>query len=901
MEAIFEGLSVVRMLYSPKFYESRGSVRPTSGTRLGGIFLSDSSFWEAGYSPTSSSGAGELVHRLGASQIAVVQRAQTFGAKEAQSIGMKSRHLRLISKRSWISWISKRFSFGVSGFLERPALMILAGLLAGLLFHPSARAQSAGKWNKLGQAAELRQDYDTAYEDYLKAHQKSPGDMRYTARVDRMRFQAAASHVDRGRVLRQSGDLGGALNQFTRALQIDPSNEAAAQEIRITQSADRSSGGGSSIIPAQTAETKAMLSDVASISAPVQLKPMSDERITLHMVEDSKNVYTAIAKWAGLNVIFDPDYTSKRIPVDLVDVTRSEALRIVGTLAGTFYKAVTPDTILVAQNNRQKHTDLDDLAVQTFYLTNPSQASDANEIYTALRNILPADSATSYLVPSENAIIVRGTQDDLALTEKLLNDLDRTKPEVVVDVAILEVNRDKIRNLGITLPQSIGLTPQTSPNSTNTTATTTTTGTTATATSSSFTLNTLANVNATNFAVSITGGTLNALLTDADTRVLQNPSIRATDGQQATLKIGSKIPVATGSYSAGAATGITAGIGVQTQFTYLDVGVNIDMTPTIHLDREVSLKLQVEVLSQTSSVTISGVTEPVIGQRSDKTTIQLKDGEPCLLAGILTKEDNMTNSGTPGLSEIPFLKYFFGSVNKETEQDEIVFILVPHIVRESVLTRLNTRSIDTGTKNDIEVRRSATTADDLSSEIIPPTPTSNTSAANAAAAMVEQLKQQAMPPTPGAPRPPTPAAPPAAAAAPVQLTITPREVSQTAGSTFQAAIMLTNAHDVFSVPMELQYDPKVLQLVNVDTGGLLGGDGQPVALVHRDEGNGLVMISASRPPGVSGVNGDGQVCILTFKAIGAGDSNLTLVKVGAKNSTQANLPAVGSQAVVHVK
>jgi general secretion pathway protein D len=101
--------------------------------------------------------------------------------------------------------------------------------------------------------------------------------------------------------------------------------------------------------------------------------------------------------------------------------------------------------------------------------------------------------------------------------------------------------------------------------------------------------------------------------------------------------------------------------------------------------------------------------------------------------------------------------------------------------------------------------------------------------------------------------------------------------------------------------MQIQFDPKVLQLVNVDTGGLLGGDGQPVALVHRDDGNGMVTISASRPPGVSGVNGEGQVCILTFKAVGAGDSKITLVKVGAQNSAQASLPAVGSAAVVHVK
>jgi general secretion pathway protein D len=762
---------------------------------------------------------------------------------------------------------------------------------------PSAEAQMASTWNRRGQAAELRQDYDAAYEDYLHAHQKNPGDLRYQARLDRMRFQAGAMHVDRGRVLRQNGDLAGALNQFTRALQIDPGNESAAQEVQITQHQDQTPGASNA--PVGATDDSAALKEIAGISAPLELKPVSDDPITLTMVEDSKNIYQTLGKMAGLNVIFDPDYVSKRIPVNLTNVSLTDALRIVGTVSGTFYKPVTADTIFVAQNSTTKHHDLDDLAVQTFYLTNVSQQNDGNEILTAIRNLLPADDKI-YLVASQNAIIMRAPREHLVLAEKLLNDLDRTKAEVVVDVAILEVNKDKMRNLGISLPQSFGITPQA-----NNTPTSTGTGTTGGTTSNSaFTLNTLANMNATNFAVTIGGGTLSALLSDTDTKVLQNPSIRATDGQTATMKIGSKIPVATGSYSAGAATGITAGIGVQTQFTYIDIGVNIDMTPTIHLDREVTLKLSVEVSTESGSVTIEGVTEPIIGQRSDKTTIQLKDGEPCLLAGILTKMDNYSNSGTPGLSSIPLIKYLFGTINKEVQDDEVVFILIPHIVRESVLTRLNTRSIDTGTGATIELRHAP--IDEILAESTGPAsaaPASNTTAANAATAMVQQMRQQALPPR-AAGNPPaakTPAAPAAPAGPVVTLTMVPANSTQAVGSTFRASVILSNAHDVFSVPLDIQFDPKILQLVNVDTGGLLGGDGQAVALVHRDEGNGHVTVSASRPPGVSGVNGDGQVCIFTFKALAVGDSNIALVKVGARNSLQASLPAVGSQAVVHVK
>ena len=189
------------------------------------------------------------------------------------------------------------------------------------------------------------------------------------------------------------------------------------------------------------------------------LQPVSNDPITLHMVEDVKVIYQAIGKAAGLNVMFDPDYTSKRIPVDLTSVSLQDALRIVGTLSGTFWKPVTSNTIFVAQNNRTKRTDLEDLAVQTFYLTNAAQQNDANEILVALRNLLdPSIKFTWWRARMRSSCARR--PDQLMLAEKLINDLDRTRPEVVVDVAVLEVNRQKERNLGITLPTSFGLTPQ---------------------------------------------------------------------------------------------------------------------------------------------------------------------------------------------------------------------------------------------------------------------------------------------------------------------------------------------------------------------------------------------------------------------------------------------------------
>jgi general secretion pathway protein D len=797
---------------------------------------------------------------------------------------------------------------------------------------PCAKAETAGGWVKQGQNAEARGDYDTAFECYKHAYEKHPKNLAYKTHYERVRFQAAAQHVDQGRKLRAMGDPAAALTQYMRALEIDPSNQAAQQEIDETRKQQLAlpAPGGGSPQSEQISHQDETLREVGSLSGPVELKPISSDPITLHMVEDTKVIYQAIGKAAGLNVLFDPDFQSKRIPVDLTNVDLNDALRIVGAIAGTFWKAETPNTIFIAQNTVSKRHDLDNLAVQTFYLTNAAEQADANEITTALRNLLDP-SVKVYLVPTQNAIVMRATTDQLMLAEKIINDLDRTKPEVVVDVAILEVSKEKMTQLGISLPQNFGVSLQ-SLSQEQQAATTNGTTTTTTNTGSSLTLNSLGNLNANNFAVTVGSATANLLLSDSDTRVLQNPRVRATDGQQATLKIGSRIPVATGSYSAGAAAS-TVSLGVQTQFQYLDVGVNIAMTPTVHYDREISLKMKIEVSTQSGQTTISGVTEPIISQRVIEQEVQLREGEPSILAGLLEQDNDNALSGTPGLGQIPLLKYLFSSTTKDNKQDEIVFLLIPHIVREQVISSLNTRAIDTGTNQEIELRRAPEPVEEPADDnspgrnpdatlqpgaanggINPPLPSPNKNmtsgaAANLAAANMDQQARGAN--APGGGLNAADAANLAAtqmqqqqaqdSAPPLALNVMPPVSSQAVGSTFQMAVMAANARDLFSVPMQVKFDPKVLSLVNVDAGEMLGRDGQAVALVHRDDGAGLVTITTSRPPNVLGVTGQGVLCTLTFKAATAGDTQVTLVKVGAKNSAQASLTAVGSQSMVHVK
>jgi general secretion pathway protein D len=624
------------------------------------------------------------------------------------------------------------------------------------------------------------------------------------------------------------------------------------------------------------------------MGGPVLLKPISSEPLTLHMTEDSKIVYETVGKASGINVLFDPEYTSKRIQVSLANVSLPDALRILATVSGTFWHAITPNTIFVASDTRAKRQQLEEQAVQAFYLSNVSQQNDLNDIQTALRNLLP--NAKLYGVPSQNAIVMRGTPDELMLSQRLIEDLDKPRPEVVVDVSLIEVDRDRTRTIGLELPGSFGIALQ-PPNATSTT----TTGTTATSgTTQNLTLNNLANLNGTEFAVTVGAATANLLLSDSNTKVLQNPTVRATDGQKADLKVGQRIPVATGSYQTGAATAVVSSL-VNTQFTYLDVGVEIEITPTVHFNGDVTLKTKIVTSEEQSPVSIGGISEPVISQRTSEQTVRLKEGETNIMGGFLEKEDLVSVTGTPGLGEVPLLKYIFSSQTHEVIDDEIMFLITPHVVRSQRLNPLNLGAVDTGTGSNIELRfvDSQGSAQASASPVLQMLPTVNSTHAGSAAAT---LPSQAQPP----PVAPSPAAGAASAGPALSLQIVPPADPPKEGSTFQVVVRLTGGQDVFSLPMMMHYDSSKLFLINVDTGDLLGRDGQTIALTHRDDGNGMLVIASSRPPGVVGVSGSGAVCILTFKAKTAGDAAITLVRAAAKNSAQQSTEIAGSQAQVHI-
>jgi general secretion pathway protein D len=754
--------------------------------------------------------------------------------------------------------------------LKSVAVLLLVVSLAAL----PAYADKASSLYNQGRDAEARQDYETAYADYSEAYKLKPSDVRYRAAAERGKFLAAASHVHRGQILRDSGKLQDALAEFQKAISIDSSSFIAVQEEKRTrQLIEQAEHPAPQSLNTGDVLTRRM----EQAAGPVDLAPISNSPITLRLSEDSKIVYESICKLAGINVLFDPDYTSRRINIQLNGVTLQDALQIVALESKTFWRPVTPNTIFIAADTTSKRKELEQNVVRTFYLSNLSQPTELQDLVNTIRTIVEVNRVQQ--LPTQGAVVVRGTPDQVALVQKLIDDIDKARPEVVVEIAIMQVSKTKMRNLGITPPASVSASLQDNINSNTSTTTTgtTTTGTTGTTTTPTSTagnvnLNSLAHINATNFQLNIPTATANILFSDADSKLIQNPSIRAVDGQKATLKIGDRIPVATGSFQPG-----IGGVGinplVNTQFNYIDVGVNIDVTPRIHANGEVSMKMVLDVSSVTSFQNIGGISQPVIGQRKVEHEIRLKDGEINLLGGILQQENDKTLAGIPFLSQIPILKYLFGSENINKVDSEVVFAIIPHIVRGYDVNASNTRAIDVGTGTSIQLSRM---------------PTQPVSAPNAPPQQQPGVPQSNNQPAQGNPNG-------------AVLSFDPSTVDAPVGSTVAVNVAIAGGQNVYSVPVQIGYDPKTLSLVNVSNGSFLSRDGQVVALVHRDDSiTGQVQVTATRPPGAPGISGDGQVFTLTFMAKAPGASQLSIHQAVLRDAAQQKIPATGSQAMITV-
>jgi general secretion pathway protein D len=558
-------------------------------------------------------------------------------------------------------------------------LRTFLALILGLILVAPIHSDDAKNAYRRGQRAELKSEYDAAFEAYRQAYSLRPREPKYIAAYLRSRSSAASQHVTNGLKLRDNLKYQEALVEFQRASSIDGTSFVAVQEVQRTIFLMRKQAEAE-------AEKSAVISKPAKsaeIEGPAELTPSPNTPITLHMTTTADNIYRTIGKLGGVSVLFDLDYKPQKITVDLNDVMMTEALRMVSMESKTFWRPISSNAIFVAAEGKRK--EFESNVMKTFYLRNTSNAAELQEVVGTLKGLL--DISRIQVNPTHSTITVRGTQDQMVLAEKLVADIDKAKSEVVIDIAVMQVSRDRLSTLGTTVPTSATFAFENA----------------AALASGAGAIVKLGSLAGNNLVTALPSATFTALASDSNTKILQRPQVRALDDEKATLKIGDRVPIATGSFASGIGGGGVSPL-VNTQFQYLDVGVNIDITPHVHSNHEVTLKMVLEISSVTGTQNIGGINQPVIGQRRIEHETRLQDGDINLIGGILEDSETQSLSGYPWLQQIPILKYLFAQENKDHSQTEIIFAITPHIIRAEEITDENRELIEVGTANTIGLR-----------------------------------------------------------------------------------------------------------------------------------------------------------------------------------------------------
>ncbi len=604
---------------------------------------------------------------------------------------------------------------------NRLVTVLVSVLLIGPAMPLEARTRKGDKFLAQGRVHEEKKEWDAALEEYEKALSEDPMDLQYQMAAQKTRFQAGQKHVDEGMRIRTLGQLGEALLEFQKAYQINPGSAVAEQEIlrtqemiererkRVEETGKESPPGERGLTPAEQARKKSEERIKRMLPVP-ELKPLNPTPINLKINgQPVKVLFETVGKMAGLNVLWDPDYQNpahNNLNVEIDNSTAEEALDYLSVITKSYWKPLSANTIFITNDNPNKRRDFAEMVAKTFYLTNLNLTQELQEVMNVIRTVAEVTRVVVY--NSQNAIIVRGEADQVALAEKLIRDLDKPRPEVVVDIMVIEANSIFSRQLttaiasgGLTVPVNFTprnaiqvKTPSSGDGSTPASGDTTS--------GSAIPLSQLGHLASSDFSITLPSALLQAVLSDTKTKVLQAPQLRSVDNAKASLKIGEREPTATGSFQPG-----IGGVGinplVNTQFNYLDVGVNVEMTPRVHENGDVSLHIVLDISSVTGSVDLGGIKQPIIGQRKVEHDIRLHEGEVNLLGGLTKESETRGITGIPGLSSIPLLGRLFSGESTQKERGELMIALIPHIIRRPDFTADNLRGISAGNQTSIRL------------------------------------------------------------------------------------------------------------------------------------------------------------------------------------------------------
>jgi general secretion pathway protein D len=516
---------------------------------------------------------------------------------------------------------------------------------------------------KEGRKAESRKDWDSALVNYQKALQSDPANAAYVLHESQARTQASIFHLKNARKLLEEGRTEAAAGELQKATSIDPSNQAATQELAriLTKQAEAKRAREAGIQQALKSREE------AGRAPTVQLQPFPAEPLAHFRINaDSRKILETLGKLAGLNVVFTADFRPSPLTVDLTNIKVEDALNVVALQSKSFWRAVTPNTILFVPDDPNHRRDYDEEVLKTIYLSNPLAPADRTAITTALKQVLGLQRIMDN--PDSNAIIIRDTPAKVAAAEQLVHDLDRGKAEILLDIDVVEADRDRINDLGLS-PATVSSSGTITPGITG---------------GALFSPPTTSHFGISDYTAVLPSVEATAILNDSKTRILQSPQVRVTDGQTAKLKIGTRIPYATGSFLPSLTTTSTTSSSTllaSTQFQYQDVGVNLDLTPRLLVTGEVAVHAKIEISSLGAPISVGGISEPTFGQRVIEHDIRLREGEVSLLGGLIQTTTTESVQGIPGLGDIPLLHYLFSQTSKEVNNQEVLVMLTPQVIR----------------------------------------------------------------------------------------------------------------------------------------------------------------------------------------------------------------------------
>jgi general secretion pathway protein D len=608
---------------------------------------------------------------------------------------------------------------------------------------------------------------------------------------------------------------------------------------------------------------------------------------TLHQV------FEVLARASGVNFVLDRDVKpDQKVTLFIHDMTVGDALDVILLTNQLEQRVLERNAILIYQNTPAKQKDYQALRVRTFFLSN----ADAEQVAASIKTLVKTKDVV--VDKTQNMIIMRDTADAIRMAERIVSLQDLPESEVMLDLEVLEVSREKLTQLGVQFPQQLSLSPL--PSGTNTTVT----------------LSDLLHVTAGTLGATIDPLKINLQGTDTDVRLLANPRIRVKNREDAKILIGDRVPNIT---STSTSTGFVA-----ENIQYLDVGLKLDVTPVISVDNEISIKIGLEVSSIANQITTpSGTLAYQIGTRTANTVLRLRDGENQVLAGLINDSDHFTRNKIPGLGDLPIIGRLFASDDSDKTKTEIVLSITPRLIRNIPRPQLKLLDFEAGTESSLHG-----TAGNAATNSSSPQPQSQTPAQPGIARPSLNGAPSATPGSAG-----TGGSAPSSAAyggsgAPVGAPgviagsavpgslVWQGPVQAAVGSTFQEQLVLSAPQPLTGISYVLGYDPSMLSVTSVADGTLFSQSGSTDSFTQRiDAATGRIFVSDALPgasaTGGAGqansetspsaaapyVSGSGSLVTVSFKVIGSvGSTDLQVISISPTGlNPGANVPAPASQ------